>query len=130
MITFTTQIQPITLRQVHFEKLISTNLSKQRHVNTMEPHDEVIVLFKKILSSQGKNLEKRSSPMQPNDQISASKELTAERLLLRIMKLEHTVQELRQQSTFKDKEIRRLESRVREWQQITLKIQSRVSNQP
>ncbi len=49
---------------------------------------------------------------------------------MRIMKLEHTVQELRQQSTFKDKEIRRLESRVREWQQITLKIQSRVSNQP
>lgn len=65
--------------------------------------------------------------MQPNDQFSSTQDITAEQLLMRIMRLEYTVQELRQESFFKDKEIKRLESRIRDWQQITLKLQSRVT---
>ncbi len=65
--------------------------------------------------------------MQTDSHIDTGRELTAERLLLRIMKLEHTVQELRQENTFKDKEIKRLEGQMRDWQQVTLKLQSRVA---
>lgn len=61
---------------------------------------------------------------------SPPRDLTAERLLMRIMKLEHRVRELHQQSIFKDQEIKRLESRIREWQQITLRLQTRVSKRP
>lgn len=93
----------------------------------MELNDDVIVVFKKILNSQGTNSNKRSFAMQAENHTDTTKELTAERLLLRIMKLEHTVQELRQESSFKDKEIKRLEGQMRDWQQVTLKLQSRVT---
>nr|WP_319382749.1 hypothetical protein [uncultured Roseibium sp.] len=93
----------------------------------MELNDEVVVVFKKILESQGINTRKHEYIMQTDSHIDTGRELTAERLLLRIMKLEHTVQELRQENTFKDKEIKRLEGQMRDWQQVTLKLQSRVA---
>ncbi|WP_305984114.1 hypothetical protein [Roseibium sp. MMSF_3544] len=65
--------------------------------------------------------------MQLDNHTDALTELTPERLLLRLMRLENTVQELRQQTTFKDREIKRLETQMREWQQVTLKLQSRVA---
>ena len=93
----------------------------------MELNDEVVVVFKKILESQGISPRKHEYIMQIDSHIDTRKELTAERLLMRIMKLEHTVQELRQENSFKDKEIKRLEGQMRDWQQVTLKLQSRVA---
>ena len=53
--------------------------------------------------------------------------LTVDKLLVRVTLLEHTIQDLKLKNATQDMELKRLESMFRDWQDINLKLQSRLA---
>ncbi|MCV0427945.1 MAG: hypothetical protein K5905_21010 [Roseibium sp.] len=65
--------------------------------------------------------------MASNSSLDYQNALTVEKLLVRITLLENTIQDLKLKNAAQDIEFKRLENRVREWQEINLKLQSRLA---